>query len=537
MKKDIRNVEELLHISEEKLHEAEIACKKLEEEQIKLKALVAYYEERLRISANKQFGKSSEQTEGDHAQMRLFDEAENEADHKKDEPKIEEITYVRCKRGAKKSTDNFDLLPQERIEHTIAEEELICDVCCGKLHLIGFDERRELVIVPATVKVVVHARGIYGCRKCDNENIVVPIIKAPMPQPVIKGSPASSSAIAHVMVQKYLQGVPLYRQEQAFLNDSLLLSRQTMANWLIRATTDWLSPIYEEMRQRMLQEEILHADETELQVLREPGRASRSTSYMWLYRTGKAAHIQAVLYEYTPTRSSAHPIRFLKNFRGYLHTDGYAGYGKLGPHIHRCGCWAHLRRKFNEAVTAAPKELQVTCPSQTGLSYCNKLFELEQEYTHLTPEERLKKRLEHSRPIMDAFFTWAASTAALPKSALGKALTYSFTQKTTLEAYLLDGRIEISNNRAERSIKPFVIGRKNWLFSCSPKGAATSAVIYSIIESAKENMLNPFEYLKYLFDTMPNINPEEYNTLLPWSDHLPDNCRIADKTDHTSSTS
>ena len=191
----------------------------------------------------------------------------------------------------------------------------------------------------------------------------------------------------------------------------------------------------------------------------------------------------------------------------------------------RVGCWAHARRKFYEALIAIPKEKREESAANKGMKFCNRLFALEREFENLTPEERRLARLEKSKPVSDEFFEWASDVVTQPKSALGSALTYVFKQRASLETFYLDGRLEISNNRAERSIRPFVIGRKNWLFSCSPKGAEASAIIYSIIETAKENSLKPFEYLSYIFEKMPNIPEEEYHTLLPWSEDLPDCCR------------
>ena len=500
---------------------------KLTEKNAELAKLVAYYEECFRLNRHRQFGQSSEKADADSRQMLLvFDEAEKEADEKRPEPEIEEITYTRRKLKKSGRNDNFDSLPVEKVLHSIPEEERICPECGGTMHVMAHETRRELTIIPAQVKIVEHEREIYSCRTCERENIKVPVIKAPMTEPAIKGSAASPASIAHIMVQKYMNAVPLYRQELSFLNDGFFLSRQTMANWLIKASFGWLEPLYEQMRQKLLKEEILHADETVLQVLKEPGRASRSESFMWLYRTGRCTETPTVLYEYQETRSSAHPKRFLEGFKGYLHTDGYYAYKTLQKDIRLCGCWAHARRKFNDAVNAAPPEEKTNSVSQKGLEFCSRLFELEREYENLTPEERHKKRAEQSKPVSDAFFAWASSVCALPKSALGKAIHYALEQRPYLETFYLDGRLEISNNRAERSIKPFVIGRKNWLFSCTPKGAKASSIIYSIIETAKENRLKPYEYLKYIFETMPNIPKENYHTLLPWSKDLPDSLRL-----------
>ena len=352
----------------------------------------------------------------------------------------------------------------------------------------------------------------------------VPVIKAPMPNPVIKGSLASPSAVAHIMTQKYVTYVPLYRQEAQFLREGIHLSRQTMANWVVKSSDDWLEPIYERLRDRLLEHDVLHADETTVQVLQEPGRKANTNSYMWLYRTGSDAERPIVIYEYQPTRSSSHPKRFLSGWKGYLHTDGYAGYHVL-PDITVVGCWAHLRRKFDEALTAIPPNERSGSAAQKGLDYCNRLFALEREFEKLIPEERYKKRIEESLPVTEAFFAWLQTINATPKFAIGKAAHYATEQQKWLMNVYLDGRLEFSNNRAERSIKPFVMGRKNWLFSNTPNGARASSVVYSIIETAKENGLKPFEYLKYLFETMPNIAADNIDNLLPWSDALPRDCK------------
>jgi hypothetical protein len=304
-----------------------------------------------------------------------------------------------------------------------------------------------------------------------------------------------------------------------------------MANWLIYCSEHWLEPLCELMKSFMMKEEVLHADETVLQVLHEPGRASRTNSYMWLYMTSIFASLQIVLYEYRETRSSSHPKRFLENFKGYLHSDGYSAYHSLPPRITVCGCWAHARRAFTEALKSAPPDERSGTPSQKGLDFCNKLFALEQEYDKecLIPEERFQARLERGKPVSDSLFAWAATVSALPKSSLGKALHYLFEQRPYLENVYRDGILELSNNRAERSIKPFVIGRKNWMFCASPKGAKASSIIYSIIETAKMNRLKPFEYLKYIFETMPNITSDKYSALLPWSETLPERCKLDSK--------
>jgi hypothetical protein len=274
------------------------------------------------------------------------------------------------------------------------------------------------------------------------------------------------------------------------------------------------------MKVKLLKHEVLFADETTLQVLREPGKTAQSKSYMWLYRTGGDAINPIVLYEYQPDRRAIHPINFLRGFSGYLHTDGYDGYHKLPEEIVVIGCWSHCRRKYDEALKSLPEKDRNGSVALRGLQYCDKLFEIERKLSELTPEDRHIKRQELAQPVVEEFFAWAGSLKVLPKSSIGKAVYYTLSQRKYLERYLLDGRLECSNNRSERSIKPFVIGRKNWLFNNTPKGAQASSIIYSIIETAKENGLNPFAYLTRVLKAAPNIDfrndPTALESLMPW---------------------
>lgn len=485
-------------------------------EQARLERQVEYLLSQMRLSRHRQFGASSEKSEYDAEQLNLFNEAEIFADSSP-EPELVEVEKHYRKR-TRLTTDKLpDDLPVEVVEHELPEAERICPDCGNELHTMGQNCRRELEIIPAQVKIREHIQHVYSCRHCEQHNTQVPVVKATMPEPVIKGSFASPEAIAHTMTQKFVMAVPLYRQEQEWNRQGVLLSRQTMSNWLIRAAEDWLEPIYERLKAQLLTHEVLHADETTLQVLKEPGKTAQSKSYMWLYRTSGDAHHPIVLYEYQPDRKATRPQEFLKDFRGYLHADGYDGYHKLPENITVVGCMAHLRRKFDEALKSIPEQSREGSLALIGKRYCDRLFELERNFADLPPEERFEKRLEISKPLMEEFFSWAATCGAMPKMPVGKAVYYAASQRKYLERYLLDGRLEISNNRAERSIKPFVIGRKNFLFANTPRGAKASAVIYSIIETAKENGLNPYDYLKFLFETMPNTAPGQLDLLMPWS--------------------
>jgi transposase len=345
-----------------------------------------------------------------------------------------------------------------------------------------------------------------------------------MPEPVIKGGFASPDTIAHIAVQKFMMASPLYRQEQEWKQNGIILSRQTMSNWLIKASTDWLEPIYEAMKHRLCKHEVLHGDETVLQVLKEPGKMAQSKSYMWLFRTSGEAKHQIVLYEYQPDRKHIHPEKFLKNFSGYLHADGYDGYHKLPSNIIVVGCWAHLRRKLFDTLKILPKDKQSGSQAAKGVDYCDKLFQFEKQFALMTPENRHKERERLSKPLMDELFDWMEHLNALPQTLLGKAVYYARSQRKYLERYLLDGRLEISNNRAERSIKPFVIGRKNWLFSNTPNGARASAIYYSLIVTAIENGLNPFEYLTWIFTNAPNLGKPGYMSEV--EDFLPGSTKI-----------
>jgi transposase len=303
-----------------------------------------------------------------------------------------------------------------------------------------------------------------------------------------------------------------------------------MANWMVEVSDRWLTSIYDRMHEHLIKQSILHADETTCQVLHESGRAATSKSYLWLYRTGQDGP-GIVLYDCQTTRASKHPTRFLTGFKGYLHVDGYPGYNDL-PNVILVGCWAHARRKFDEAIKALPAEKRNTdVVAKEGLKFCNQLFAIEKDIKELSDEKRLEARLKRSRPVVDEFYAWLKyqKPRVLPKSAFGKAVSYCLNQRERLETFLLDGRLELDNNRSERSIKPFVIGRKNWLFANTPKGAKASATIYSIVETAKENGLDPFAYLKYLFEELPNVDIRDVSVIdkfLPWSSDLPAGCRV-----------
>lgn len=496
-----------------------------------LTAKVQWYEEQFRLSQQKRFGSSSEKTRNpDQQELPLFNEAEKEADQEEKEEPTETITYRRKKQRGQREVQ-IGHLPMETVEYRLPKEEQNCPCCGEALHGMSTEVRRELKVIPAEVKVVEHVRHVYACRRCEREAIQTPVITAPMPRPVYPGSYVSPSMMAYIMSQKYVDSLPLYRQEQQLLRLGVKIPRQTLANWMLYGAHQWLTPLYHRMHEILRQQEVLHADETTLQVLREPGRSAKTSSYLWLYRTGREGP-PIVLYEYQKTRGGEHPRKFLSGFQGYLHVDGYTGYHKV-PDVTLVGCWAHARRKFHEALQALPDAAaKAPVASREGLDFCNRLFAIEREIKELPPDERHTIRQERSRSIVDAFLAWLRKQRpqVLPKSALGKAIAYCLNQWEKLTVFLTDGRLELDNNRSERSIKPFVIGRKNWLFANTPRGAMASAIIYSLIETAKENGLNPFAYLTYLFEQLPQLtdlqDPEELDPFLPWSSSVPLTYRV-----------
>jgi len=494
--------------------------KSLESDVAELTAKVEWLMEQFRLAQHRRFGASSEKS--DYDQMNLFNEPEITSDILVPEPELVEVEKHFRKR---KNMVNDKLpadLPVETVVHDLPAEEQICPECDGKLHVMGHETlRRELKLIPAKAVIAEHIRKVYACRHCEKDECGVPIVKAAVSNPVVKGGFASPEAVAHIASQKFVTGVPLYRQEQEWNRCGINLSRQTMSNWLIKATFDWLEPVYDVLKEILCMHKVLHADETSLQVLHEPEKPPESKSYMWLYRTGGDTKNPIVLYEYQPDRKAEHPKRFLGGFSGYLHADGYDGYHDLSDNIKVVGCFAHARRKFDEALKGMPKKDRSGSLAMTGKKFCDKLFSLERDFADLTPEERFGERQKLSKPVFNEFYEWLAALNPPPMTGLKTAVVYARNQREYLERYLEDGRLEISNNRAERAIKPFVIGRKNWLFANTPRGAKASAILYSIIETAKENGLKPYEYLAYIFKNAPNWdirnNPDFLDLLMPWS--------------------
>ena len=479
----------------------------------------AHLEEKFRLAQHKQFGKS---TEGYPGQGELFNEVEELAVESEIEKiEKEQISYERKKPVRKPLPKE---LPREVVIHDIAEEDKSCGDCGHDLHQMGEDKSEQLEFIPAQVKVIEHVRPKYSCRHCEQNSTRVEIKQAPVPASPIPKSFATASLLSQIITSKYQYGLPLYRQENLFKEYGIPLSRQTMSSWLLRCA-DLLKPLYDKLHQLLLQQNVIQADETTLKVI----ESDKAKCYMWLYCTGTDSpennHTDIpniVLYDFHESRASQCAIDFLRGHSGYLQVDGYQGYASTQATL--AGCWAHARRKFKEADIAQGKGKPKAGKATWAMTHIKKLYRIEALIKDKSPAEKQTYRQEHATPLLEEYKAWLDKSIQQvpPKSALGKALAYSLNQWPKLTCYLEDGRLNIDNNRAERAVKPFVIGRKNWLFSNTANGAYASSILYSIVETAKSNNLVPFEYLHHILTNLSEPQDDEgLNELLPWNVSLP----------------
>jgi len=454
----------------------------------------------LLLALKRVFGRSSEAAPG---QGELFNEAEQTASSTSEpftEPETEVPAHKRRKPGRKPLPAH---LPRLEIVYELKAAERVCPTDGEPLTEIGEETSEQLDIVPAKVRVIRRVRKKYACPACESH-----VARAPVPASLIPKSIATPSLLSHIVLSKYQDALPLYRQEQVFKRLGVELSRTTQANWMIRVGQA-VAPLLELMRGDLLGARVVHSDETTVQVLKEAGRRPDQKSYMWVQVAGTGPPI--VLYHYAPSRGRAVIERLLDGYRGTLVTDGYAAYETV-PARH-AGCWAHARRKFHEALEAQPNGR--TGKALVGFNLIQKLFVLERGYQAMAADERRITRQERSRPVVEELRGWLDSSLpqVSPKTLVGKALGYLDSQWGKLTLFLEDGEVPIHNNLAENKIRPFVIGRRNWLFSDSPAGAEASAAIYGLIETVKANDLEPAMYLPWLFHTLPNTDPEDIGAL------------------------
>lgn len=496
-----------------------------------LLATIEQMQELLRLGQSKTYGTSSEKNIDQEIEQLSFFEEGHQGVFNEPEVYVEKATHTRRKQGyVGPNKPCFDHLPVEEVIEELAPEDQFCDTCHSPLLPMKMVERVEICIKPARLYKRVIKTQLYVCRTCE-ENGANPIKSSSTQLPVFSGSYASASLLAYAMAKKYWEKVPIHRLEKQFFYSGIQISRALLSKWIIDGSHLYLRGLYDRLHEELLKGAIIQADETPLQVLKEPGRKPKQNSYMWHYVSGHLEPRQISLYEYQPGRSGDYARQFLNGFGGFLQTDGYSGYKKV-TEVTSVGCFAHARRKFVEAIKAMGKEttdLRGTLAFE-GLDFNDRLFKLEREFSNMSPKERYEARLKKSKPLLEAYKAWLYETRkkVVQRSKLGEAITYSLNQWPQLIAFLEDGALEISNNRAERGIKEFVIGRKNFLFSTSVAGARASEVIYSIVETAKANKLHPYEYIKYIIEELSQNRQtsEKLDELLPWSEKLPDHVRI-----------
>jgi transposase len=475
----------------------------------------------------KLFGSSSEKRVIDFpGQLNLFNEAELEQD-----PSIaetEELAAILPEETPKKrktratDAERFKGIPVIKKYIDIPEEDKTCPVCSTPLFKIGEEfVRRELVFIPAKLKVVEIYSFNYSCPECSKRDIPV-IKKGKDGKPHMLYGMASAGTVAWVMYQKFCNSLPYCRQEKDWKQYGAAITRATMANWVIRNSEAFFRPMYEYFHRKLLERNFLMADETPLQVLHEEGRRAQTKSYMWLFRSGEDGGIPIILYKYSPTRAGDNAVEFLQEFNGYLMCDGYSGYNKVS-NAKRTACWAHIRRYLTDAIPKG-KQLDYTQPSVQGMMYINQLFHLEDviKAEHSSFDAIKKARLEKEKPIVEGFLSWLDKQNPVRGSRMDKAVTYIQNRRDYLMTYLEDGRCSFSNNLSENAIRPFTVGRKNWLFCDTPHGAQASAIVYTMVEMAKANGVNVYHYLTYLLEKLPDdsMSDNELDQLAPWNEKV-----------------
>ncbi|XP_014680377.1 PREDICTED: uncharacterized protein y4jD-like [Priapulus caudatus] len=481
-------------------------------------ARIQFLEEQIILFKHRQFGHSSEKNT---QQVELFDEAEVEVSLSA--PDVAQAVEPGQAPATKKAKSGRKPLPQNlprvRVEHDVVDSDKVCACGCQK-SCIGEETSEQLDIIPAVIQVLVHARLKYACKDCESG---ITIAALP-PQPIPKSN-ASAGLLAHIATAKYQDGLPLYRMEAIFKRLNIHLPRNTQANWMIKGA-QLLQPLYNLLNDHLLDSGYVHMDETRVQVLKEPDKLARSLSYMWVRRTGDPnlgdPRQTVVLFDYRASRSASVVDELLGDYQGYLQTDDYVGYHKTGLRegITHLGCMAHARRKFIEAQKVAPSAKGKVSKADMAVSLIKGLYQIESVIKDENPNQRMLVRQEKSVPQLAKLRKWLDKSLihTPPKSKAGAAMAYLHKNWAKLAAYTKDGRLNIDNNPVENAIRPFAIGRKNWMFSNSQEGAKASAMLYSIIETAKANGLEPYAYLKLLFTKLPSCETvEDVEELLPWN--------------------
>ena len=522
--KDLTNeLRETNRFLKKMLEESQKREEELKQERDNLKGQVDYLTKKL-------FGSSSEKGIGQiPGQMDLFNEVEASADPSLEEENAKDATEENqedvSKKGPRKkrSTDKerYKGVPVEKRYLEPSEGTPVCEECGSLMEKIGEEfVRRELRITPARAKVIEYYSVNYACKQCMDDAVSPTIVKGKDGKAHMMYGMASASTVAWIIYQKYCNGMPLYRIEQDLGNLGVKIGRATLSNWVIKNGTAFFTPMYEFFHRKLLERGFAMADETPVQILHEPGRRAQTQSYMWLFRSGEDGEYPIILYKYSETRAGDTAVDFLDGFHGYLMCDGYSGYNKVKT-AKRLACWAHVRRYLIDAIPKG-KQLDYSQPSVQGVMYINQLFDKEDKIRkkYKTFDAIKEARDSQERPIIEGFLSWLDKQEPVRNSRLDKAVTYIRNRREHLATYLEDGRCSFSNNLSENSIRPFVVGRKGWLFCNTPAGAETSAMAYTMVEMAKANGVNPYHYLTFLFEKQPNENmsDDELEQLAPWND-------------------
>ena len=524
--KDLTNeLRETNRLLKKMLEESQKREEELKQERDNLKGQVDYLTKKL-------FGSSSEKGIGQiPGQMDLFNEVEASADPSLEEADAKDATEENqedvSKKGPRKkrSTDKerYKGVPVEKRYLEPSEGTPVCEECGSLMEKIGEEfVRRELRITPARAKVIEYYSVNYACKQCMDDAVSPTIVKGKDGKAHMMYGMASASTVAWIIYQKYCNGMPLYRIEQDLGNLGVKIGRATLSNWVIKNGTAFFTPMYEFFHRKLLERGFAMADETPVQILHEPGRRAQTQSYMWLFRSGEDGEYPIILYKYSETRAGDTAVDFLDGFHGYLMCDGYSGYNKVKT-AKRLACWAHVRRYLIDAIPKG-KQLDYSQPSVQGVMYINQLFDKEDKIRkkYKTFDAIKEARDSQERPIIEGFLSWLDKQEPVRNSRLDKAVTYIRNRREHLATYLEDGRCSFSNNLSENSIRPFVVGRKGWMFCNTPAGAETSAMAYTMVEMAKANGVNPYHYLTFLFEKQPNENmsDDELEQLAPWNDEV-----------------
>lgn len=477
---------------------------------------IAILEEFVRLHKLKNFCASSEKSP---SQQEMFNEAElsvvaeevlAEREAEREAQSVLAAGAPREKAGRKPLPAG---LPRIRVEHPASDTDKICDCGCQRVE-IGEETSEQLDIIPARIQVIVNVRKKYACRQCETVKTV------PLPPQPIPKSNAAPGLLAHVAVAKYQDALPLHRQEAILNRSGIDIPRNTLAQWMIKCG-DLIQPLINLLEDRLIAYPVIHCDETTVQVLKEHGKHATSKSYMWVRAGGPPAQ-PIRLFHYADSRRGEVASTLFAGYEGYLQTDDYAGYNAVSTEtaITHLGCWAHARRKFIDAQKAGAGKNNKIGKAGMAMGLIGKLYAIEKQIKDHSPQDKLAARQKDAIPILNEIRQWLDNTlhGTLPKGLLGKALAYLEKNWEKLIVYTNDGRLSIDNNLAENAIRPFVIGRKNWLFSATVKGAKSSANLYSLIETAKANGKEPYAYLRHVFKELPQAAcVDEIEALLPWN--------------------